>query len=1347
MNITKWFARLSMSLMVGSIALSAFATENVGQPELKRREIQAVVGGCTAGATQTSLDINNVRTTILTDGDMWWNLVSANYEIPKGGGAHSIFAGALWIGGLDAGGQLKIAAMTYRQNGIDFWPGPLDANTSTNPSECLAFDKHFPITKVEVQNFVNGGPITSDIANWPGDNKFDPAHGQLAPYIDVDGNGQYNPGPSGGYPGGDYPAFSLTSKPLSCSVPQIFGDKSLWWVYNDEGNIHTETNGASIGLEVHAQAFAYTTADEINNCTFYDYFVYNYSTTTLNKTYFGQWIDMDIGYPFDDFVGCDVTEGVGFTYNGLAVDGSGQLGTYGPNPPACGADFFRGPHISDPTDGIDQNGVSFVDPNGRIEMAKFVYYNNDFTNQGNPTKATDYYNYLRGYWIDGTPFTYGGNAYHGSGPVCDFMFPGSSDPTGKGTKNVPQAAWSEVTANDVPGDRRFMQSAGPFTLQPGAVNNVTVGIVWGRTSQGGNQASIPVMMDADVKAQALFNNCFKIMNGPDAPDLTIQELGNSLVLLLTNKSTSNNYKEGYVEKDAYMTVNRVDTAYHFQGYQVFQIIDSSVTTADLTNSALARQVFQCDIKDGVTQIINYTKDQSLGGVWVPQQMVYGGDSGISHSFVVTTDAFATGNNQLVNHKQYYFMAIAYGYNKGEVSADPNVRTDGFNLPYISSRRNVKYQVGMPHVIAMENGGTTLASSYGSGVSLTRVEGQGNGGQILDLSTSSINAILNSGIYAAGAPNAARVANPTYLPNRGPVEVSVIDPLSVPTGADSLWRISISDTTANARWVLTNLRTNAKITSDTVISIAHEQIIPSLGLSIKASYIAAPTSYYAFTNEGPGQIVSTGALDASMTFADPTKQWLTALPDLDVTTAPEGDENWIRSGQVNVANTDPNYPFNSFFANNNPNFKSQTFPVDASGYFEKILGGTWAPFYMCAYSDAGQVCTGGPSVSGLGFGNSLADMSKTLSSVNIVITADKSKWTRCPVLELQENPSFAQGGAHKLWVRQSPSIDKYGNFANVPGAYGPDATLTSATGMGWFPGYVINVETGERLNVAYGEDSGLPTENGRDMQWNPTADVFDQSGNPLFGGKHYIYIFAHTGDAVGNIVSNAINVSNAPTSVRRYDAGLSLYQMLRASETPSASTFANKAFADAMWVNIPLLAQGHQLLESDVTIRIRWPRRYNYGLSAVYGTNHNVATSLDTVHPSVNRNYPAYTFSTKGLAPQTNLAAVAKNALNLINIVPNPYYAYSGYETGQLDNRVRITNLPPTCTVRIYTLSGALVRTYTKSDNLTYLDWNLQNHSNVPIASGLYLIHIDVPGVGEKTLKWFGVIRPEDLNSY
>jgi hypothetical protein len=40
-----------------------------------------------------------------------------------------------------------------------------------------------------------------------------------------------------------------------------------------------------------------------------------------------------------------------------------------------------------------------------------------------------------------------------------------------------------------------------------------------------------------------------------------------------------------------------------------------------------------------------------------------------------------------------------------------------------------------------------------------------------------------------------------------------------------------------------------------------------------------------------------------------------------------------------------------------------------------------------------------------------------------------------------------------------------------------------------------------------------------------------------------------------------------------------------------------------------------------------------------------------------------------------------------------------------------------------------------------------NQYNVPIASGLYLVHVAVPNVGEVTLKWFGVMRPLDLTSY
>ncbi|MBL6871633.1 MAG: hypothetical protein ISQ95_03455, partial [Flavobacteriales bacterium] len=48
---------------------------------------------------------------------------------------------------------------------------------------------------------------------------------------------------------------------------------------------------------------------------------------------------------------------------------------------------------------------------------------------------------------------------------------------------------------------------------------------------------------------------------------------------------------------------------------------------------------------------------------------------------------------------------------------------------------------------------------------------------------------------------------------------------------------------------------------------------------------------------------------------------------------------------------------------------------------------------------------------------------------------------------------------------------------------------------------------------------------------------------------------------------------------------------------------------------------------------------------------------------------------------------------------------------------------------------------------TSIDWNLKNKVGIPIASGVYLIHINAPGVCEKVLKWFGVIRPPDLDSF
>ena len=142
-----------------------------------------------------------------------------------------------------------------------------------------------------------------------------------------------------------------------------------------------------------------------------------------------------------------------------------------------------------------------------------------------------------------------------------------------------------------------------------------------------------------------------------------------------------------------------------------------------------------------------------------------------------------------------------------------------------------------------------------------------------------------------------------------------------------------------------------------------------------------------------------------------------------------------------------------------------------------------------------------------------------------------------------------------------------------------------------------------------------------------------------------------------------------------------------------------------------------------------------------------AAGTNNVDNAKNNWDPLYNFSTEDVATRVNEVTVLEEMLEEINVVPNPYYAYSQYETNKLDNRVKIVNLPEVCTVRIYNLSGTLIRTYDKADPLTFMDWDLKNEANVPIAGGVYIIHIDVPGVGQAIRKWFGVMRPVDLDNF
>jgi hypothetical protein len=76
-----------------------------------------------------------------------------------------------------------------------------------------------------------------------------------------------------------------------------------------------------------------------------------------------------------------------------------------------------------------------------------------------------------------------------------------------------------------------------------------------------------------------------------------------------------------------------------------------------------------------------------------------------------------------------------------------------------------------------------------------------------------------------------------------------------------------------------------------------------------------------------------------------------------------------------------------------------------------------------------------------------------------------------------------------------------------------------------------------------------------------------------------------------------------------------------------------------------------------------------------------------------------------------------------------------------ERRIDFINLPAQCTIRIYTVTGSLVKTLYKDSSPIdgSITWNLVSEDGMDIAYGLYIYHIDAPGVGEKVGK-FALIK-------
>lgn len=121
-----------------------------------------------------------------------------------------------------------------------------------------------------------------------------------------------------------------------------------------------------------------------------------------------------------------------------------------------------------------------------------------------------------------------------------------------------------------------------------------------------------------------------------------------------------------------------------------------------------------------------------------------------------------------------------------------------------------------------------------------------------------------------------------------------------------------------------------------------------------------------------------------------------------------------------------------------------------------------------------------------------------------------------------------------------------------------------------------------------------------------------------------------------------------------------------------------------------------------------------------------------------------TFTTNGgnidvEAPSSLLAEIA--------VVPNPYVVTASwepqhlYDSGRGIRKIDFIHLPPECTIRIYTISGKFVDVIEHNSELWdgAESWNLLSVDGLEISYGIYLYHIDAPGIGSYVNK-FAVIK-------
>ncbi len=558
-----------------------------------------------------SFDGNRIKSDLENNGMLVSHRISGHsgLEWPQGNRSYSVYAAGLWFIG-SVNGDLRSVVAEYEP---EFTSGPWGSDG--NESSAVIYT----INRSDLYN----PESNPDFANWP------TRYG--APWVDVDGDGEYNPMPDG------------------VDHPEFMGDQVLYYVMNDGvSDNHNVFNTEPLGIEVRVTIWGYDRQDFFGDAMFVKLQIFNNGGNEIEDMYFGSWADPDLGDASDDFVGCDTTLNLGFCYN------DGDDTQYLPDSaPAVG---FQHLQVAVPSHDLSDQTFCFGEMQtgfknlGITSFTKFIGSDDVYTD---PNDVLEAYYYLQGYKRHGGPFI-----NSATGQPTRFIHP--DDPN----LNVDGNDFIWVDIDDNPSsDRRMLMGSGPFNMSVGDSAEIILLLMHGQGVSANN--SVTVLKQIAELAQSLNDRHYADPVAPDPPNLTSTASSKSITLEWDKVS------ETYRSSDKF-SPNHLE----FEGYNIYQYENANGTGA-------VEKIATYDIINGVTTIEDLRFfEEYLVYAMVPVQL--GTDSGLRYSITIDNDALA-GDVSLIDDRAYYFAVTAYGYG---AETDPHSTESEFDIIEVRPQTNV-----------------------------------------------------------------------------------------------------------------------------------------------------------------------------------------------------------------------------------------------------------------------------------------------------------------------------------------------------------------------------------------------------------------------------------------------------------------------------------------------------------------------------------------------------------------------------------------------------------------------------------------------------------------------------------